>query len=102
MCNSDTVEKTGAVSVPRMTVEELIAQVKASRINGPGEPSWEESVVVLPVMLEQVLELILSEFNYLACPGSQVGQACRILALMLVDFNEKIGAIEDSEGGGEE
>lgn len=101
MCNSDTAEKTGAVSVPRMTVEKLIAQMKASRINGPGESNLEESVLVLPVILEQVLELILSEFNYLAYPGSQVGQACRILTLMLVDFKEKIGAIEDSEGGGE-
>lgn len=99
MSNSGTAERTEAVSVGPMTVEQLVTQVKANLTNGPDESSLEESVVVLPVMLEQALELILSEFNYLACPGSQVGQACRILALLLVDFNEKIGALEESEGG---
>jgi len=101
MCNSDTAEKTGAVSISPVTVEQLIAQVKASRINGPGESNLEESVLVLPVILEQVLELILSEFNYLAYPGSKVGQACRILTLMHVDLNEKIQTLQNTAGGAE-
>lgn len=92
MCNSGTAERTEAVSVGPMTVEQLIAQVKANRTNEIYELSLEESVFILPDVLELILATLLSEFNYQDHIKSEMGQACRTLATLSVHFQEKFKA----------
>jgi hypothetical protein len=96
-----TTENTGAVSVQPMTVEQLVAVVKANLVIGTDELSLEEYVYMLPEVLEEVLAMVLSEFNYKAHPGSHLGKACRCLATISVRFREEMQKLKNKEGGTE-